>query len=137
MIFGLRMNKATAEEQRNKLNWVAELLGISNLLHRQPDTLSGGEKQRIEIARSLCINPSVLLLDEATSALDAETEAAILNNIRHRGCACVMVAHRLTTIMSADRIFVIRYGEIVQQGTHNELKDKEGLYKELLESEGI
>jgi NHLM bacteriocin system ABC transporter peptidase/ATP-binding protein len=93
---------------------------------------SGGQAQRLEIARALTMEPSILVLDEATSALDAITEAAILDNLRRRGCTVILITHRLSAIRDCDEILVLDRGRIVERGSHASLYGQAGLYAELL-----
>jgi len=132
-------SEATDEEIREALRKASSLhlvenspQGLDTLLGEGGKMVSGGEKQRLAIARALVRNPGILIFDEATSALDSITEEEISGTLREISAGkkqiILMIAHRLSTIMHADRIYVLEKGKIIEKGTHDTLLDKKGLY---------
>lgn len=122
------------------LNFVEKLPnGFQTYLGENGALLSGGQKQRIAIARALYKNPEILILDEATSSLDTESEIVIQNTLqefRNQGKTMIVIAHRLSTIANADTILVMKEGQIIEKGNHNELLNTDSVYKSMWEKQG-
>jgi ATP-binding cassette subfamily B protein len=113
------------------------IMGFTNqyetILGERGITLSGGQKQRVSIARAIIKNPKILLLDDCLSAVDTETEEAILNNLLQfcKDKTTIIVSHRVSSAKNADKIIILEDGKVLQQGSHNQLVNQEGYYKEL------
>lgn len=133
-----RQQVIEAAKKANAHNFISKLPdGYRTEVGEAGGTLSGGEKQRISIARAILKNAPILVLDEATSALDTQSEAIIQDSLTNLmgGRTCFIIAHRLSTVMQADNIFVINDGKIVERGKHAELMDKGGLYRDFCEQQ--
>ena len=103
------------------------------LLADNGKNFSGGQRQRIEIATALAKDPTILIMDEGTSALDPKTEQRVMDHISGLGITLILIAHRLSTIRDCDCIYVMEHGHLLQKGSHEELLQQEGLYRELIQ----
>jgi ATP-binding cassette subfamily B protein len=144
----MNLQYAKADATQDEIENAARAANIHDFVMGLPDRyetivgergyrLSGGEKQRLSLARVILKNPRILVLDEATSSLDSESEALIQEALKRvmAGRTCIVIAHRLSTILAADLILVIDQGQIVERGTHNELLKRAGLYARLYETQ--
>jgi len=113
--------------------------GFETMVGERGVTLSGGQKQRASIARALIKNPDILILDDCLSAVDAKTEVKILDNLNKimRDKTSIIISHRISAVKEASQIIVLDEGKIVQNGTHEELKNQQGIYKEIYEKQQI
>ena len=107
---------------------------VKDRLKKSALGLSGGQQQRLCIARAIALEPEIILMDEATSALDPIVEKQIIDNIKRRGCTCIIIAHRLSAIRDCDQIIVMEEGQIVQRGTHRERAAAEGHYQTFVQN---
>ncbi|HOB16858.1 MAG TPA: ATP-binding cassette domain-containing protein, partial [Defluviitoga sp.] len=127
-------NKAVKKAKVDKfINLLDE--GYDTIVGERGSKLSDGQRQRVAIARALIRNPKVLILDEATSGVDSQTEEEIFEELKEYDMTLIIISHRLSTIRKADKVVVLKDGEIIGEGTHNELIESSPVYKEIIESQ--
>jgi cell division transport system ATP-binding protein len=134
----LRISGRRTSSYRNDVAELLSWVGLGGRMDSMPETLAGGEKQRLAIARTILRNPPILVLDEATSALDTQTERAVQQAIDAlaQGRTTITIAHRLSTVRDADQIIVLDHGRIAERGTHDELLALGGHYAALISRDG-
>jgi subfamily B ATP-binding cassette protein MsbA len=133
-------NLKRAADTANAFEFIQNLeQGFDTTLGDRGSRLSGGQKQRLAIARAIYKNPPILILDEATSALDTESERLVQDALDKlmQNRTSIVIAHRLSTVRHADEIIVLRQGEIVERGTHDELMSKNGFYRKLVDMQEV
>mmetsp|Transcript_16981 Transcript_16981/g.28078 ORF Transcript_16981/g.28078 Transcript_16981/m.28078 type:complete len:479 (+) Transcript_16981:92-1528(+) len=144
ILYGVEKNSVSEEQmksaaqQANCAGFIEKFPeGYDTLVGERGVQLSGGQKQRVAIARAILLKPKILLLDEATSALDAESEFLVTKalEVLMKNCTTIVIAHRLSTVKTADQVLVLSSGKIVERGSHNELLSKgdDGIYRQLVE----
>ncbi len=130
--FGLKIKKMKKAEVDKRVREIAKKVDLSDeQLKKAVSQLSGGQQQRVAIARALAKKPAVLLFDEATSALDNETQAVVSAGIRELNVSRLLIAHRLSTVMNADRIYVLHEGRMAECGTYRQLMEQNGIFAKL------
>ena len=130
----LTISGVSKAERRRRAAAALEQVGLGNQLHKHPGEMSGGQMQRVAIARMLMQDTPIKVFDDSMSAVDMETDAKIRKSIQHNvHGTTILIAHRITTLMNADQIMVLDHGEVVQLGTHQELSQQEGIYKRIFD----
>jgi len=135
----LKVQKRTKEDAVSEAKQLLEKVGLLDKCDSFPRQLSGGQKQRSSIARALIKNAPILILDDSLSAVDTDTEEHILHNLRddRKGKTTILIAHRISTVQHADLIMVLENGEMKELGTHTELIQKNGIYKDMFEKQQL